>query len=108
MDGELSERALCPDAEDRPATPRLPSIARAEVSGWWEAHPDVNALHVQYDLEAAFAAPATARCTFVNSTPSYERNVLRWILEAPRPATLAARIATILATSLAVERVRHL
>ena len=65
------------------------------------ANPDVDALLLPPDLEAALPARPAAYTCFIAFAPSHRRNVLRWIAAAKQPATRARRIET--AAALAAE-----
>lgn len=53
-------------------------------------------LRLPADLKAALAKHPKARTTFVNFSPSHQREYVQWITEAKRPETRAQRLATTL------------
>ncbi len=70
----------------------LRAVEEAKARGTWEALPEVDALLVPPDLEAALAG---AREAFEALPPSYRRNLLRWVALAKRPGTRGKRVAEI-------------
>lgn len=83
----------------------LAAIAASKAEGLWEAYADIDAFVVPDDLRTALAAQPDAQALFDGAAPSYRRNVLRWIAQAKRPPTRAARIETVVALSAAGQKV---
>ncbi|MEO0487078.1 MAG: YdeI/OmpD-associated family protein [Pseudomonadota bacterium] len=68
------------------------AIAASVKSGMWDFYADVDALIQPPDLNEALDAHR-ARDGFETASPSYRRNVLRWIKLARTPATRSKRIS---------------
>ena len=85
------ERAARLEAEGRMEESGRTAIRRSQALGLWEADADVDALLVPEDLARALR-DAQAETNFVDAPPSYRRNVLRWIKQAKKLETRAARI----------------
>ena len=85
------ERASRLEAEGRMEESGRTAIRRSQALGLWEADADVDALLVPEDL-ARVLRDAQAETNFADAAPSYRRNVLRWIKQAKKPETRAARI----------------
>ena len=67
-------------------------VAAAKADGSWSRHDDVENLVVPPDLAAALDALAGARAHWDAFRPGARKETLRWIADARRPATRAARI----------------
>lgn len=81
------ERAALLESEGRMEVPGRAAIARSKEAGLWMALPDVDALALPPDLEAALEARPPAYACFMAFAPSHRRNVLRWIATAKQEAT---------------------
>ncbi len=68
-------------------------IEESKRSGLWSFMDDVDALIVPDDLLAALEAEPAALENFNSASPSYRRNVLRWIKLAKTDKTRANRIS---------------
>ena len=86
-------------AAGRMALPGLAAIAQSKTLGLWDAYAEVDLLEVPQDMRAALDAQPDAAAFFDAATPSYRRNVLRWIHNAKRPETRVVRIAKALEAS---------
>lgn len=86
------DRAARLEREGRMQESGRAAIKRSKALGLWEADADVDALIVPDDLAEALSA-AQALGNFNGAAPSYRRNVLRWIKQAKKAETRAARIA---------------
>ena len=71
------------------------SVADAKSSGLWTFMDDVDALIVPDDLDKQLRKRKAALSNFGNSSPSYRRNVLRWLKLAKAEATRKKRIVKI-------------
>lgn len=78
-------------------------IAAARAGGSWTRHDDVEALVLPDDLVAALDALPGARDRWDGFRPGARKAVLRWLVDARRPGTRAARVAE--AARLAAEGV---
>ncbi len=67
-------------------------IAAARADGTWEMYDDAEAGVVAPDLADALAADPAAASGWDAFTPGVRRAQLRWLAEARRPATRAARV----------------
>ncbi|MEM7776204.1 MAG: YdeI/OmpD-associated family protein [Pseudomonadota bacterium] len=83
----------------------LAAIARSKQLGLWDDMADVDALMVPDDLASALAQLPAAERFFLETAPSYRRNVLRWIKIAKRTETRSRRIAQVVETSRRAERI---
>ncbi|MEM9438575.1 MAG: YdeI/OmpD-associated family protein, partial [Pseudomonadota bacterium] len=72
--------------------------------GMWDFYADVDALIQPEDLTAALSVDPGARTFFEECSPSYRRNVLRWIKLAKTEATRAKRVAATAQASQANEK----
>ncbi len=88
-------RAARLQAEGRMQPPGQAAIDRARADGTWEADPDVDALKIPPDLQAALATAGAAAAQFDAFPPSHRRNVLRWIAGAKTAPTRSKRISTL-------------
>ena len=86
------ERAARLAAEGRMVESGRAAIRQSQALEFWEADADVDAILVPKDL-AQPLSDAGAEENFADAAPSYRRNVLRWIKQAKKPETRAARIA---------------
>ncbi len=77
----------------------LAVVERAKVDGSWDALIDVENLIIPNDLQAAFDASPGAEDTWHAFPRSVKRGALEILLNAKRPATRAAKIATIVQDS---------
>lgn len=82
------------ESAGRIAPPGAAVIAAARADGSWTRLDAVEALEVPGDLALAFAARPGAQANWDAFPPSARRGILEWILNARRPETRAARIAT--------------
>ena len=82
-------------AEGRMAPPGEAAVARAMVDGSWSALDAVEDRIVPPDLGAALAAAPGLAETWESWPRSVKRGALEQLLNAKRPETRAARIATI-------------
>lgn len=98
------DRAARLEAEGRMHPAGRAAITAARASGLWDATAAVDALVVPDDLAAALASHPPAEAHFTACPPSYRRNVLRWLHNARRAETRAARIAAIAAASARGDR----
>jgi uncharacterized protein YdeI (YjbR/CyaY-like superfamily) len=80
----------------------LRAVEAAQAAGTWEAMPEVDALEVPEDLDAALAG---LREAFDALPPSYRRNLLRWVALAKRPETRMRRMAEIAAATAEGRRI---
>jgi uncharacterized protein YdeI (YjbR/CyaY-like superfamily) len=87
------DRAARLIAEGRMTPAGLTAIAASKRDGLWDAMADVDALVVPADLDAAPRAFPPAADHFTAASPSYRRNVLRWIKSARTDLTRRKRIA---------------
>ncbi|KAA1424671.1 hypothetical protein FE697_001730 [Mumia zhuanghuii] len=69
------------------------AIDRAKADGSWTILDSVEALIVPDDLAAAFDATPGLRDQYESFTPGQRKQILRWLVDAKRPATRAQRIA---------------
>ncbi|QCB95096.1 hypothetical protein E5225_01220 [Cellulomonas shaoxiangyii] len=74
-------------------------IAAARADGTWEMYDDAEAGVVAADLADALAADPAAASGWDAFTPGVRRAQLRWLAEARRPATRAARVGRIVAAA---------
>ncbi len=93
------------EAERRMKPPGLAAIERSKARGLWDAYAAVDALEIPDDLEAALRKNRVAMAFFLETAPSYRRNVLRWIGAARRPETRARRVSQTVATSAEKKRI---
>lgn len=85
------DRAERLEQEGRMKSEGRAAIAASKKAGKWDAMAHVDRLEMPVDLmEALEANKATAWWT--GASPSYRRNVLRWIETAKKPQTRAKRI----------------
>jgi uncharacterized protein YdeI (YjbR/CyaY-like superfamily) len=68
-------------------------VAAAQADGSWTLLDDVEALVEPDDLTAALDATPGARAHWDAFRPGARKAVLRWLVEARRPETRAARVA---------------
>lgn len=73
----------------------LAAIEQAKANGIREISDRVERLEIPDDLAAALAAHPPAAAHFAAFPASARKQMLWWVVEAQRPATRAARIATI-------------
>ncbi|MEM6897017.1 MAG: YdeI/OmpD-associated family protein [Pseudomonadota bacterium] len=88
---------------------RMQPAGEAEIdasikNGMWDFYADVDALIQPEDLNAALDGAPGARTFFLECSPSYRRNVLRWIKLAKTEATRAKRTAVTVTASQKGER----
>jgi uncharacterized protein YdeI (YjbR/CyaY-like superfamily) len=102
------DRALRMQKEGRMHSAGIAAIAAAKTSGLWNANRDVDALIVPADLNRSLAEHPAALRHFLESAPSYRRNVLRWIALARASETRARRIAKTTAFALKNEKLPHM
>ncbi len=88
-------------ATGRMRPPGHASISAGQASGLWDFFADVDALIVPPDLRDALGAGEDA---WAAQSPSYRRNVLRWIKIAKTAATRAKRIQAAAAATRAGEK----
>ncbi|MGH1564135.1 YdeI/OmpD-associated family protein [Mumia sp. DW29H23] len=69
------------------------AIDRAKADGSWTILDSVEDLVVPDDLAAAFDAVPGSRDRYEAFTPGQRKQVLRWLVDAKRPATREKRIA---------------
>jgi len=93
------DRVVRLEAEGRMKPPGLAAVERSKALGLWDAYAAVDALEIPEDLEAALRKNRVANTFFLETAPSYRRNVLRWIGAARRPETRARRVSQTVATS---------
>lgn len=79
-------------------------IARAMQDGTWTALDDVENLIIPSDLQTAFHASPRAETAWHGFPRSVKRGALEILLNAKRPETRAAKIATIVTDSAAGRR----
>jgi uncharacterized protein YdeI (YjbR/CyaY-like superfamily) len=87
------ERAARVEAAGRMTPAGRAAIDAAQADGSWTVLDDVENLVVPDDLAAALAARPGARAHWDGFTQAARRGILRWLLDAKRPATRAARVA---------------
>lgn len=87
------ERLARVEADGRMTDAGRAVVERAKQDGSFTYLDDVENLVVPDDLAAALEERAGARAHWDSFTPAARKVVLRWILDARRPATRAARIA---------------
>jgi uncharacterized protein YdeI (YjbR/CyaY-like superfamily) len=80
----------------------LRAVEAAKTAGTWEAMPEVDALEVPEDLDAALGG---LRAAFDALPPSYRRNLLRWVALAKRTETRGKRLAAIVAATAEGRRI---
>ncbi|NEX47784.1 YdeI/OmpD-associated family protein [Pseudotabrizicola algicola] len=102
------QRAARLEAEGRMHPAGLAAIAAAKAAGRWDETAAVDALQVPPDLAEALAASGSADRFFSAAAPSYRRNVLRWLHNAKRAETRAARIAQIVTASAQARKLPQL
>lgn len=73
----------------------LREVRAAQADGRWDGLNEVEALVVPPDLAAALAAAPPAADRWAGFNASSRKGILGWLHQAKRPATRAARIATI-------------
>ena len=73
----------------------LQSVATAKKNGLWTFMDDVDALVIPDDLSRQLRKRKTAIVNFESSSPSYRRNVLRWLKLAKTETTRRKRIQKI-------------
>ncbi|MEJ6399460.1 YdeI/OmpD-associated family protein [Yoonia sp. 208BN28-4] len=79
-------------------------VQRAKFDGTWTALDDVENLVIPTDLQASFDATPGAEAAWHAFPRSVKRGALEILLNAKRPATRAAKIATIVDDSTAGRR----
>lgn len=89
------DRAARLEGEGRMHQAGLAAIAAAKAAGRWDETAAVDALVIPDDLAAALMDQPRAAAYLDTAAPSYRRNVLRWLHNARRSETRAARIARI-------------
>lgn len=72
--------------------PGLEATATSKALEFWDVYEQVDLLQVPLDLREALDLQPQAALFFDATTPSYRRNVLRWINSAKRHETRATRI----------------
>jgi uncharacterized protein YdeI (YjbR/CyaY-like superfamily) len=83
------------------------AVERAHTDGSWTLLDSVEDLVVPDDLAAALAEEPGAREAFDGFTASVRKLNLRWLVEARRPATRAARVAEVARCAGDGEPARH-
>lgn len=68
------------------------AVAAAQADGSWTILDEVEAMVVPDDLTAALAARPGARAHWDGFRPGARKAVLRWLVDARRPQTRAARV----------------
>ena len=68
------------DVAGRMQDPGRAAIATSKALGLWDAYEQVDLLEVPHDLREALDARPQAAMSFDAASPSYRRNVLRWII----------------------------
>jgi uncharacterized protein YdeI (YjbR/CyaY-like superfamily) len=74
----------------------LKSIETAQLNGSWTILDEVEALVVPKDLEAELAKKPTANAFFLNSSKSFKKIILYWLVSAKTTETRQKRIAEII------------
>ena len=85
--------------------PGLAAISESQSLGLWDAYSESDNLIVPDDLKNALAAHPPAEAFFSASSPSYRRNVLRWIGIAKQDTTRRKRIDMTVTLSAKREKV---
>ena len=67
-------------------------IEAAKADGSWNRFDSADALEIPTDLKAALARNAAAARNFDAFTDAAKRAILRWLIDAKRPATRAKRV----------------
>jgi uncharacterized protein YdeI (YjbR/CyaY-like superfamily) len=67
-------------------------VERAKDDGSWSRYDSAEALEIPVDLEAALMAVPPAAENFEAFSDAAKRKILRWLLDAKRPATREKRI----------------
>lgn len=86
------ERAARVESQGRLAAPGRAAIEAAKADGSWTVLDDVENLVVPDDLADALSARPGARQQWDAFRPAARRTILRWLLDAKRPATRTARV----------------
>ncbi len=92
------------EAAGRMAASGCRAVSRARADGTWTALDDVENLVVPPDLAAALSGTPDLRAVWDGWPRSVRRGALEIVLDAKRPQTRAARIATIVDSATAGER----
>ncbi|TNC43598.1 YdeI/OmpD-associated family protein [Mumia zhuanghuii] len=71
------------------------AVDRAKADGSWSILDSVEALEVPDDLATALDAEPEARRHFETFRPGQRKQILRWLVDAKRPATRQTRIAEV-------------
>jgi len=71
------------------------AVDRAQADGSWSILDSVEALEVPDDLAAALDAEPEARRHYEAFRPGQRKGILRWLVDAKRPATRQTRIAEV-------------
>jgi len=87
------ERVARVEADGRMTDAGRAVVERAKADGSWTYLDQVEDLVVPDDLAAALAALPGARERWDAFRPAARKAALRWLLDARRPATRAARVA---------------
>lgn len=80
---------------NRMQAPGFESVISAQTAGTWSAFDDVDELEISVDLQDALDLDPVANAFFQSSSPSYRRNILRWLKKAKQITTRKRRISTI-------------
>lgn len=88
------QRAARLIAEGRMRHAGLAALEQGKASRLWHMSDPVDALEEPDDLIAALVA-SDGLNFWQGSAPSYRRNILRWIAQAKRPETCAARLESV-------------
>jgi uncharacterized protein YdeI (YjbR/CyaY-like superfamily) len=67
-------------------------VEAAKADGSWSRYDSAEALEIPDDLRAALEATPEAARNFDGFTDAAKRTILRWLIDAKRPATRANRI----------------
>jgi uncharacterized protein YdeI (YjbR/CyaY-like superfamily) len=94
-------------ADGRMAPAGLAKVEAAKADGSWARLDAVDALAEPDDLVAALDADPAARANFDAFPRSSRRGILEWIVNAKRPETRAARIATTVALASENRKANH-
>lgn len=100
------DRAARLEAEGRMHAAGHASVAVGKASGKWNDTDPVDALVDPDDLTQALDQQQ-ARDWWQSASPSYRRNILRWIAAAKQPTTRAKRITIAVNSAAKGEKVQH-
>jgi uncharacterized protein YdeI (YjbR/CyaY-like superfamily) len=99
------ERASRLENENQMHSSGLEAIAESKSRGLWDYLEDVDALATPKDLVTALNEHLGSTENFENYSPSYRRNVLRWIKLAKTAVTREKRIKEVVRSTICNEKI---